>query len=399
MYNNPRGSIVLTGATGFLGAFLMEGLLERGYRVTVLGRASKDLKLSDRLSNLVGWFEMDDPGDRLCSIETDFSKKHLGLDSEAYSRLCAAACKIIHCASDTSFAERDRAKVIATNVENLPALLEFAYDADVQHMYYVSSAYACGKCQGMCMEAPVVAAGFTNVYEESKAQAENAILRYCTSHDIPVSILRPSIVYGHSKTGRALKFNALYYAVKSLLAVRDIYLKDISEQAGVKSEKWGIRLCPDGILNLPLSVCIQNGGYVNLIPVDYFVESALGIMNQSGSGGIYHITNDDPPSITALVEYAQRFLGIKGVRVVWEDSCKKPESNPAEELLDRFITPYRPYLSDTRIFDRNRAKSIVPELVAPPLTYDIFERCISYAVECCWGKNLNVLSSMLSCGV
>ena len=384
--HNEAGSIVLTGATGFLGAFLMEGLLERGYQVTVLGRASKDLKLSDRLSNLLRWLGIADPGKRLCSVETDFSRKYLGLDNEAYGRVCADAYKIIHCASDTSFAERDRAKVIATNVENLPALLEFACDANVRHLYYVSTAYACGKCQGVCMEAPVAAAGFTNVYEESKAQAENIILHYCASNDIPVSILRPSILYGHSKTGRALKFNALYYAVKSLQAVRDIYLRDIVEQGGAKSGKWGISLGSDGILNLPLSVCIQDGGDVNLIPVDYFVESALGIIGQSDSSGIYHITNDAPPSITALVEYAQQFLGIKGVRVVWEDSGKKTESNPAEELLDRFITPYRPYLSDTRIFDRSRAKRIAPELVAPPLTYDIFERCISYAVECSWGK-------------
>jgi nucleoside-diphosphate-sugar epimerase len=378
------GSIVLTGATGFLGAFLMEGLLERGYQVTVLGRASKDLSLSDRLFNIVRWLGVTDPLDRLCSVEADFSRAHLGLDNAAYSRLCASTCKIIHCASDTSFAERDRMKVMATNVENLPALLEFAYDADVQCLYYVSTAYACGKCRGICMETPIVATEFTNVYEESKAQAESIILQYCESKGVPVSILRPSIVYGHSKTGRALKFNALYYAVKSLLAVRDIYLRDIAEQGGTKSGKWGISLGGDGILNLPLSVCIQDGGYVNLIPVDYFVESALRIIEQSGAGGIYHITNDDPPVITTLVEYAQRFLGVNGVRIEYTES--KLEPNPAEELLDRFIKPYRPYLSDARVFDRNRTKSVSSKLAAPPLTYDIFERCMAYAIECCWGK-------------
>ncbi len=384
--HSTGSSIVLTGATGFLGAFLMEGLLGEGYNITVLGRASKDLKLSDRLLGLVRWFGMENPGDRLSSVEVDFSKKYLGLDTETYSRLCTSTCKMIHCASDTSFAERNRAQVLATNVDSLPALLEFAYDASVQHLYYVSTAYACGVCEGLCMELPITATRFTNVYEESKAQAEHIILSYCASKGIPVSILRPSIVYGHSQTGRALKFNALYYAVKSLLAVRDIYLKDIREQGGGRSEKWGIRLSGDGILTLPLSVYIQSGGDVNLIPVDYFVETALRIIKQSDAHGIYHITNDDPSSITTLVEYAQRFLGTKGVRVVWDDSDKKPALNPAEELLDRFIAPYRPYLSDTRIFQRKSLDLIAPDLFAPPMTYEIFDRCITCAVDSNWGK-------------
>ena len=385
--HSANSTIVLTGATGFLGGFLLDGLLGKGYQVTVLGRASRNLKLSDRLLGLISWFGMENPGDRLSSVEVDFSKKQLGLDTEAYSRLCTSTCKMIHCASDTSFAERNRAQVMATNVDSLPALLEFAHDASVQHLYYVSTAYACGVCEGLCMELPITATKFTNVYEESKAQAEHIILSYCSSKGMPVTILRPSIVYGHSKTGRALKFNALYYAVKSLLAVRDIYIKDIREQGGERSEKWGISLSGDGTLNLPLSVYIQSGGDVNLIPVDYFVETALRIIEQSDADEIYHITNDDTSSITTLVEYAQRFLGTKGVRVVWDDSDNKPEMNPAEELLDRFIAPYRPYLSDTRIFQRNSLDRIAPGLVAPPLNYDIFDRCIAYAVKSNWGRN------------
>ena len=147
-------SIVLTGATGFLGAFLMVSLLERGYHVTVLGRASKDMELSDRLSALVRWFNIADPGESLRALETDFSKRHLGLDDETYNLLCGVAGKIIHCASDTSFAERNREQVMAANVNNLAALLDLAADARAGHLYYVSTAYVAGKCEGLCMEKP-----------------------------------------------------------------------------------------------------------------------------------------------------------------------------------------------------------------------------------------------------
>ena len=388
MHDEASRSIVLTGATGFLGAFLMAGLLERGYHVTVLGRSSMDMTLSDRLSGLVRWLHISDPGERLFALEADFSKKQLGLDDDAYDRLCATAGKIIHCASDTSFAERNRARVMATNVNSLPALLTLAADAKAEHLYYVSTAYASGMREGMCMEEPVTSGSFNNVYEESKAQAEGIIRRYCENNGVPLSILRPSIVYGHSKTGISLKFNALYYPVKSLSYIRDIFVKDIIEQGGGRSKQWGVSLGDDGILCLPLAVYLPNRGSVNLIPVDYFVESALCIIEHSGSGGIYHITSDNPPDMTTLMEYSERFLGVRGIRALWKSSSKNPEPNPAEELLDRFIEQYRPYLSDRRIFDRSRTESVTPGLSAPPFTYDIFERCMAYAVACDWGKNI-----------
>ncbi len=166
MQGKSGRSIILTGATGFLGAFLMAGLLERGYQVTVLGRPAGDMRLSDRLSRLARWLNID-PGGKLSAIEADFSKRHLGLDDKAYGDLCANAGKIIHCASDTSFAERNRERVMNTNVESLSSLLDFAADSRAEHLYYVSTAYACGRCEGICMETPVTAESFNNVYEHS----------------------------------------------------------------------------------------------------------------------------------------------------------------------------------------------------------------------------------------
>lgn len=386
MTNKSGQSIVLTGATGFLGAYLMAGLLERGYQVTVLGRASKEVRLSDRLTGLLRWFGIDDPGESLCSMEADFSKKHLGIEDAAYARLCAGTGRIIHCASDTSFVERNRARVIESNVNSLPALLDFAAEAKAEHLYYVSTAYAAGRCEGVCLETPIANHYFNNIYEESKAQAEAIIQRFCKNQGVPLSILRPSIVYGDSKTGSSLKFNALYYPVKSLLYIRDIYAKDILEQGGKRSRHWGVRLGDDGVLFLPMSIYLSHGGSVNLIPVDYFVEVALSIVEHSESGRIYHITNHNPPSMTTLLEYAERFLGVRGIQLLWNSSGTNPKPNPAEELFDRFIEPYRPYLSDRRVFDRSGTKSIDSGLSAPPFTYDIFERCMKYAVACDWGR-------------
>ncbi|MPM10959.1 hypothetical protein SDC9_57297 [bioreactor metagenome] len=384
MHHESDRTVVLTGGTGFLGTFLLSGLLERGYHVTVLGRSSKSLSLSDRLSGIVRWLGTN-PEARLSAVEADFSKNHLGLDETTYRHLCASAGKIIHCASDTSFSERDRKRVMQTNVNSLSVLLAFAADTLVDHLYYISSAYACGRCEGICLETPIANDSFTNVYEESKAQAERIIRLRCKDCGIPLSILRPSIVYGHSETGMALNFNALYYVIRSLLYIRDIFIKDIAAHGGERSKKWGFQLDDAGILYMPLDIYLPSGGTVNLIPVDYFVDSTISIMEHAGMDGIYHLTNDHPPDMSTLIEYTQRFLRLRGVRAIC-DISQKTTPNPAEELFDHFIDPYRPYLSDRRTFDRSRTKTVPGCIDSPPLTYEVFERCMAYALASNWGK-------------
>ncbi|MGI6084203.1 MAG: SDR family oxidoreductase [Acetivibrionales bacterium] len=377
--------IVLTGATGFLGAFLMESLLKKGCNVTVLGRASNGISLTERLSALCRRFGIE-PGKRLTAIETDFSKDLLGLDAETYGFLCNNAKKLIHCASDTSFSERNRDRVMETNVNNTSALLKFAADSSIEKFYYISSAYASGVTEGICMEAPVTSISFTNVYEQSKAIAENIVLSNCENIGVPYVILRPSIVLGHSESGMSLRFNTLYHAVKSLLIIRDIFIKNIIEQEGLRSKKWGFSLDNNGTLHMTLNIRIPNKGFINLIPVDYFVDASLRIIEDSGAKGIYHLTSEIPSEITTLVDYAERFLNVRGVSVVVDLLTRESEQNPAEELFDKFISHYRPYLSDTRVFDRSRTNEITQGLSLPPFTYDAFKRCMDYAMENNWGK-------------
>ena len=108
--------------------------------------------------------------------------------------------------------------------------------------HFISSAYAAGIDRSECPEAPVHSLHFNNVYEESKALAENRVAGKCREDEIPYTIIRPSIVYGDSLTGRSLRFNALYYPVRSLQHLRDIYLDDIRNHNGKKSAECGIHL-------------------------------------------------------------------------------------------------------------------------------------------------------------
>src|ERR1017187_6137533 len=76
MNDGANRSIVLTGSAGFVGAFPMAGLLDRGYHVTVLGRSSKDRGPSDRMSDLVRWFSLADPGNGYAPLRL-ISRRHI----------------------------------------------------------------------------------------------------------------------------------------------------------------------------------------------------------------------------------------------------------------------------------------------------------------------------------
>ena len=89
-----------------------------------------------------------------------------------------------------------------------------------------------------------------------------------------------------------------------------------------------------------------------------------------------------------LVTYTERFLNITGIEVVIGNPSADELRNPAEELFDYFIREYKPYISDKRIFISENMKRDFPELIPPGFSYEIFEKCMNFAVSADWGRNL-----------
>ena len=236
MFDKNKPIIALTGATGFLGSHLMASMLSGGYKIIILGRPAKEETLQERISKLLRWFGIEELAGQLEFVEIDFLKPMLGIPEAEYKNLCAITEQIIHCASDTSFTERKRDIVFKSNITSLEGILEFASDAKVNFFHYISTSYVSGtNGTNICKECLSSATEFLNVYEESKALAENIIGTFCENNTIPFTIIRPSIVYGDSHTGRSLRFNALYFPLQSVKYIKEIYLNDIINHGGKKS--------------------------------------------------------------------------------------------------------------------------------------------------------------------
>jgi len=167
--------------------------------------------------------------------------------------------------------------------------------------------------------------------------------------------------------------------------IRDIYIADIRERSGVKAGRVGIHLAPDGTLHMPLRIFLNGAGHVNLIPIDHFTAVMGKILENARSGYIYHITDDEPKTTFELAAYCEKFLGVRGIEIVYGDQ-EGLLLTPPEEVFNNLARPYLPYLSDMRRFDRRNTREVAGGLKAPEMTYEVFARCMNYALSVSWGR-------------
>jgi nucleoside-diphosphate-sugar epimerase len=228
------------------------------------------------------------------------------------------------------------------------------------------------------------------VYEETKCRGEHLADDICREAGLPLSIYRPSIVYGHSETGRSLLFNALYYPMRTALFLRNMFEADIRERGGRRAAEMGVRLENDGWMHMPIRIDVEDNGGINLIPIDFFVRAFAAIRADALGGGIFHLVDRRQKKIDEVIDYGRRLFRIRGVEARSEMNCGVPPRNALEVLYDSYLEVYRPYMTDTRTFAMERAGAILERrgIRCPDFDYQIFSRCMNYAVECGWGSRL-----------
>ncbi len=381
-------SVLLTGGTGFLGSHIGAELLRRGYRVVFLVRDNNRFTGEKRVAAVLDWHGVSENLRRLCRVMGgDILLPGLGLKPADERTLQRRDTTIIHCASNTSFVDKNRDDVEAVNVRGVENLVNAVHVPSCRGFHYVGTVFAAGRNGETCREEPMdPSKGFYNSYEETKCRAESLLRRKCSEKGIPILVYRPSIVYGNSRTGRTFRFNALYYPVRTVLFFKRLYMEDIRAGEGKKAAAMGVSIRPDGTVHLPIRIRTDENTGLNLIPVDFFVRAFLAIMDAGHGGGIYHIVNGVRKPVEEIIRYTCRCFGISGLRGCSEDDYRKTPENALERMFRYYTDVYGTYIRDRRVFDARRSLQILyPQGIScPDFDYEVFRRCMLYGVQVNW---------------
>lgn len=173
--------VLVTGATGFIGTHLLPALRQRGYTVRAAVRATGRLPGDDVETVRVGEIGAD----------TDWDAALEGVD--AVIHLAARAHVLRESGADP------REAFMRVNAEGTRRLAE-ACVGRVNQLVFVSSIAVHGSAAGPYLDedSPLLP---DTPYGESKRQAEETLIGLDRAGQLPVSILRPPLVYGPQAPG------------------------------------------------------------------------------------------------------------------------------------------------------------------------------------------------------
>lgn len=173
--SSNSATVLITGASGFLGGRLTQILVERGERVRVLARSSSDLG-------------------HLPHLEIQIVRGDL-CNAAVLEEAMRGTRVIYHCAAcSTDWAPP--ATYREANVAGTQKLLDAAVHAGtVERFLHVSTTDVYGYPATPCDEnAPMRDVGLP--YNRTKIQGEEAVWRAHREHGLPVTVLRPATIYG-----------------------------------------------------------------------------------------------------------------------------------------------------------------------------------------------------------
>lgn len=273
----PPAAILLTGATGFLGAFLLAELLRQTPTdIYCLVRAASPeagwQKIQAKLAAYQLWDEAFSA--RVKPVMGDLTQPRLGLSEATFAELAARLDVIYHSGAQVNdIAPYEAFK--AANVLGTEEVLRLASQSKVKPVHFVSSIGVVPSSEAGANEIqedePLKLAALPGSgYARSKWVAEKRVTA-ARDRGLPVCIYRPGFITGHSQTGVCNTGDIIYRMIKGCIQLGSL---------------------PD--LNISL----------DLNPCDYVSQAIVHLSQQPSSlNRVFHLVNPQPLSMALVFRY------------------------------------------------------------------------------------------------
>jgi len=261
------GPVFVTGYPSLVVGRLVRNLVEAGVETHVLVMEKFEDRARADFDGL--------PGDLLRLYSGDVVNMDLGLAGAEARRLMERTGTMFHLAGVYHLGVSER-EMMLVNLEGTRNALAFARGMKkLERFVHMSTAFVAGDREGVIMEDELdEGQSFRTKYEESKCLAEKLVRR--AGREIPVTVARPSLIVGDSRTGEIDTLEGPHFFMYVLV-------------------------------NLPLDVQLPLPGHgrypLNLVPVDFLVEALPVIAaDPDGAGRAFHLTDPNPVSARKVFE-------------------------------------------------------------------------------------------------
>jgi thioester reductase-like protein len=352
-------AIFLTGATGFLGAFLLDALLaETSAQIYCLVRAGDTTEARQRLRANLGTYFLTLNDERIVPVLGDLTLPGLGLTSKIFDQLSHEIDLIYHCGAAVKWTYPYRS-LSATNVNGTKEILRLACTIRIKPVHFVSTvgvfsspdyrAETVLETEALERSGPIYVG-----YAQTKWVAEKLVW-LAGERGLPISIYRPNTA-PHSITGA---FN------------RNDHLSQM------------ICGCIQLIAAPQLALKVEGA------PVDFVAHAIANLSQRSDSQGkAFHLVNSVGVEWLEIVEWL-RLCGYTVDMISYESwyerllaAIRGPQVNMLLSLSPFFseaiLKKVRLPVFDTRNTEDGLRDS---GITCSPLRFDQFERTIDYFIR------------------
>ncbi|MCS6913932.1 MAG: SDR family oxidoreductase [Myxococcales bacterium] len=365
---------LITGATGFLGQEVVRCLLERDRNLQLLCliRSRDGASLEQRRQKLMRSLPAE-AANRVHAIGGDIECPRLGLDDHAYASLLERVDRVVHVAATTRF-DHSLPEARRINVGGTMHALELARQlrkaGRLGRLDYVGTAYVAGDRTDLVLEQELdVGQGFRNTYEQSKFEAEK--LCRAAQQELPVCILRPSIIVGDSRTGRTTSYKTLYWPMRLLIGFYGLWRPVLPR-----------------LVRLP----VRPDCVLDVVPVDWVAEAVARLFEDPGAvGRCYHLAaGPDAATIECLVNLACDHFGVARLRYLDPEGPARYLGQAIRPVLEQ-VAPQLTHnillmMAYTRRNPRFDVRNARDAGLTPPPVQQYFTRLINFAYSHDFGR-------------